>query len=718
MTDPERLRILIVEDDPADAGLLERELRRAGEIAICRRAETEQEFLAGLSPPPDLVLADYRVPGFGALAALRLLAARELDVPVIVVTGTLGDEALVDCLREGATDYLLKDRLGRLGKAVRNAVVQGRLRFAQRRHQQLLQAILDGGTSAIYVKDTAGRYLLVNRHYESLLGKGRDEIVGRRDDEDWPSEIAASGESGASGERGGTAASAGAAASARTGEIAGLAQRRRAEERRAEERRAEERRALAAGTAIEVEEEVVRAGEPRSYWTVRFPLLDLDGRAFAVCGISTDVTDRKRLEARLRQGQKMEAIGQLAGGVAHDFNNLLTVILGYGNLLAKQLAAQPGLLGHVEQLQKAGERGAALTRQLLAFSRQQALQPSALDLNAVVADFEAMLRRLIGEDVELATLLRSRGSLVLADRGQVEQVILNLALNARDAMPGGGRLVVETADVELDATYVESRPAVRPGPHVLLAVSDTGKGIDAATRARIFEPFFTTKPPGQGTGLGLATVHGIVHQSGGHVDVYSEPGRGTTFKIYLPRIATPGEAAPPAPTGPTGPPGPLAGGAPATDPLAPPAGSAPGTGAPRAAAARGGAETVLVLEDQEQVRTLVEITLRGAGYAVLTASSAADALALAARHAGPIHLVLSDVVMPEMSGPELAARIAALRPLARILFTSGYSGKLLDGKVLPPGAHFIAKPFRPQELLRRVREVLGDLPADPARAGR
>jgi two-component system cell cycle sensor histidine kinase/response regulator CckA len=689
MTDPERVRILILEDDPADAELLERELRRAGEIADCRRAENEQEFLAGLSPLPDLVLADYRVPGFGALAALRLLAARALDVPVIVVTGTLGDEALVECLREGATDYLLKDRLGRLGKAVRNAVVQGRLRLAQRRHQQLVQAILDGGTAAIYVKDTAGRYLLVNRHYASLLGKGRDEIVGRRDDEVWPAEGAASGE---------------------TGETAALAERLRAEDRRA----------LAAGTAIEVEEEMLRAGEPRSYWTVRFPLVDLDGRAYAVCGISTDVTDRKRLEARLRQGQKMEAVGQLAGGLAHDFNNLLTVILGYANLLAKQLAAQPAPLAQVEQLRKAGEQGAALTRQLLAFSRQQALQPSAVDLDAVVADFETMLRRLIGEDVELATALRSRGSLVLADRGQLEQVVLNLAINARDAMPAGGRLVVETADADLDAAYAESHPGVRPGPHVLLAVSDTGQGIDAATRSRIFEPFFTTKPPGQGTGLGLATVHGIVHQSGGHVDVYSEPGQGTTFRIYLPRIAAPAEAveAAPALAAPPSPPNPPSPVSPAT-PASPPSpltGIAPGTGAPPAAAARDGAETVLVLEDEELVRKLVEITLRGGGYAVLTARSAADALALAAHHAGPIHLVLSDVVMPEMSGPELAARIAALRPRARILFTSGYSGRLLDGKVLPLGAEFIAKPFRPQELLRKVREVLGNPPADPARA--
>ena len=698
MTDPERLRILILEDDPADADLLERELRRAGETADCRRAENEQEFLAGLSPLPDLVLADYRMPGFGALAALRLLAARALDVPVIVVTGTLGDESLVECLREGATDYLLKDRLGRLGKAVRNAVAQGRLRLAQRRHQQLVQAILDGGTAAIHVKDTAGRYLLVNRHYASLLGKDRDEIVGRRDDEVWAAEIAASAAS---------------AAGAGAGETAGLAEgAERAE--RLERLRSEDRRALAAGTAIEVEEEMLRAGEPRSYWTVRFPLRDLDGRAYAVCGIATDVTDRKRLEARLRQGQKMEAVGQLAGGLAHDFNNLLTVILGYGNLLAEELAALPALLGHVEQLRQAGERGAALTRQLLAFSRQQALQPSAVDLDAVVADFEAMLRRLIGEDVELTTVLRSRGSLVLADRGQLEQVILNLALNARDAMPGGGRLVVETAAVDVDAAYAESRPGVRPGPHLLLAVSDTGQGIDAATRARIFEPFFTTKPPGQGTGLGLATVHGIVHQSGGHVDVYSEPSQGTTFRIYLPRIAMPAAAAEAAAAAPPARPAPPA-------PPAPPElpeDIAPGTGVPAAAAARGGAaDTVLVLEDEELVRQLVEITLRGAGYAVLTASSAADALTLAVHHAGPIHLVLSDVVMPEMSGPELAARVAALRPRARILFTSGYGGKLLDGKVLPLGADFIAKPFRPQELLRTVREVLGKPPADPARPG-
>ncbi len=644
MPQPTPLRILIVEDDPDDAALVERELRRAGVESACRPVASEDAFLAALSPPPDLVLADYRMPGFGALAALRLLRGRGLEVPLIVVTGTLGDEAAVECLREGATDYLLKDRLGRLGQAVRNAVEQARLRLEQRRRQQLLQAVVDGAAAAVYVKDVDGAFLLVNRPFEALIGRGQAEIVGRRDAEVCPPDVLARS-------------------------------------------RAQERAALAARAAVDGEEEWTQGGEVRTHWCTRFPLPDLDGELYAVCGISTDVTELKRLEAQLRQSQKMEAVGQLAGGIAHDFNNLLTVILGYSQMLAGRLAADRGSLDMVREVEGAGERATALTQQLLAFSRNQVLQPRVVDLNAVIVEVETLLRRLIGEDVELLTSLGAPSGRALVDPVQFEQVILNLAVNARDAMPGGGVLSIATSEVELDAAYVEARPYATLGPHVAIAVGDTGCGMDAETRGRIFEPFFTTKEKGKGTGLGLSTVYGIVRQSGGHLEVDSEPGRGSTFRVYFPRVA--GEAEPPA-----------------------------AAAVPQPLQAR--SATILLLEDDPPLRTLATTFLESGGYTVIAPASSASALSLAERHPGPIDLVLADVIMPGMSGPEVAARIVAGRPETRVLFISGYTAKLVDRTALQRGAHFLGKPFSARRLLGKVSEVLdevldgGDPPAPSA----
>ena len=387
--------------------------------------------------------------------------------------------------------------------------------------------------------------------------------------------------------------------------------------------------------------------------------------------------ERKQLEQQLRQAQKMEAIGQLTGGIAHDFNNMLTVILGYSELLLKSLLPDAPLRDHVEQVKEAGERAAALTGQLLAFSRKQVLQPKVLDLNAVLTNMDRMLQRLIGEDIALVAVPSPGLWRVYADPSQVEQVIMNLAVNARDAMPQGGKLTIETANVDLDAAYVRQHPGSKAGPHVMLAVSDTGCGMDAATQAHIFEPFFSTKEPGKGTGLGLSTVYGIVKQSGGYVWVYSEVGRGTAFKIYLPRIEDAVETVEP--------------------------GVAP-------ARTVRGSETILLAEDDNRVRALIRSTLQANGYTVLEAHHGKHAIQVCEQHAGPIHLLVTDVVMPEMSGRELAERLKPSHPNIKVLFMSGYTDKaIVHNGELDPGIAFLQKPFTPDVLARKVREVLDAL---------
>jgi PAS domain S-box-containing protein len=403
-------------------------------------------------------------------------------------------------------------------------------------------------------------------------------------------------------------------------------------------------------------------------------------KAVRLAGVAIDVTQRKRaeerrqqLEQQLLQAQKMEAVGRLAGGIAHDFNNLLTVIINSCILVLKDQTLGAKLRRHVEAVRNAGESAAKLTRQLLAFSRRQVLQPVVLDLNDLVTRTEHMLRRIIGEDVELATHLGAGLWPILADAGQMEQVIVNLAVNARDAMPGGGQLTVQTGNTFLDAEYARRHPEAQPGEYVLLAVTDTGVGMDAATLSGIFEPFFTTKGHG-GTGLGLSTVHGIVRQSGGHVWPYSEPGRGTTFRIYLPRC-TSGEAVPE---------------------------SQP---APIPATSRG--ETVLVVEDSPEVRALVVELLAGRGHFVLQAGNADEAMEVAARHPSTIDLLITDIVMPRMSGPQMAAQLAASRPALAVLYMSGYANdSIVHHGVLDSGVDFIAKPFTLDDLVWKVERIL------------
>ncbi len=423
------------------------------------------------------------------------------------------------------------------------------------------------------------------------------------------------------------------------------------------------------------DENQVRRKDGSLIWIVENVSLISDGDGEEILlGTVFDMTERRRLEEQLLQSQKMEAVGRLAGGIAHDFNNLLTAISGYSELLLTQLPEGDPRRESAEEIRQAGSRAAALTRQLLAFSRRQVLEPRVLDLNAVISGMERMLRRVIGEDVELTTALELELWRSKADPGQIEQAILNLVVNARDAMPRGGRLTVETANVELDEKFAGLYATVHPGPHVMLAVSDTGVGMDAELQARLFEPFFTTKERGKGTGLGLSTTYGIVKQSGGSIWVYSEPGHGTTFKIYLPRCEEPLE-----------------------DPVLP---------APRTAPAAG-TESVLLVEDEPEVRRLVEKLLGLKGYKVLSAASPAEAIAVSRRHEAPIDLLLTDVIMPGMNGRELARILAETRPRMKVLYMSGYTDAAISQQgILAPGTAFLSKPFTPDVLARKVREVI------------
>jgi PAS domain S-box-containing protein len=402
------------------------------------------------------------------------------------------------------------------------------------------------------------------------------------------------------------------------------------------------------------------------------PVKDASDQIVGAAAIARDVSDRKLLETQLRQAQKMEAIGQLAGGIAHDFNNLLSVINGYCDLLEDEVQQNATADRNLEQIKKAGERAACLTRQLLAFSRQQVLEPTVVDLNAVVVDLEKMLGRIVGEDVEFRSRLNANLGSVKADRGQIEQVIMNLIVNARDAMPQGGRLVIETANVVVDEELAQEHGFQQPGNYVRLSVADNGIGMDAETQLRIFEPFFTTKEIGKGTGLGLSTVYGVITQSGGVVEVQSQVGQGTTFDVYLPAIQEP---------------------VPKEKPHS------------QVDADFRGTETILLVEDEEALRKLTRDLLINKGYKLLEAESPESAIQIARQYTGPIDLLLTDVVMPRMNGPDLARKLLATRPTLKIVYMSGYAGSK-PSQVLDPHAVLLAKPFKTKLLLRKLRETL------------
>ncbi|HTW57487.1 MAG TPA: ATP-binding protein [Terriglobales bacterium] len=501
---------------------------------------------------------------------------------------------------------------------------------ALRQNHLLLNSIMEGVNEVIFVKDLHGRYVMINTPGAKMIGSTVAEIIGKSDDDVFPAPTA-------------------------------------------EAIKAADAQIIRSGKTLTYELDMIFPSGPRTFLTTKSPHRGPQGEIIGLIGVSLDVTERRKFEQQLRQTQKMEAIGTLSGGIAHDFNNLLTVIKGYTGLVldSVQDARLRPLVIHIDQ---AADRASALTRQLLAYSRRQVLQPKVINLNSLVVNLDKLLQRLIGEDIEMKSVVDPSLGSVKADPGQIEQVIMNLAVNARDAMPKGGSLTLETANVDLDEAYTREHPGTAPGRYVMLAVSDSGMGMDSATQAQIFEPFFTTKELGRGTGLGLSMVYGIVKQSGGAIEVYSEPGHGTTFKVYLPRIEEPAEI--------------LRG-------KQPPAGTIRGT------------ETILLVEDDRQVRDLAGAVLTSCGYTVLVAESARAVASKCEQHRGEIHLLLTDVVMPGVGGREIANQVLARRPSTKVLYMSGYTtNAIIHHGVLDPGTFFLQKPFTPASLSAKVREVL------------
>ena len=635
---PRRLRLLLVEDTDDDAALMLRVLRQAAYDVEVTRVQAAGEFVEALSAEPDLVISDHSLPTFSSTAALTALREHGLDIPFIVVSGTIDEESAVGLLRAGAHDFVTKQNLARLGPAIARELQEAQHRRERRDAQHelkvqrdFLRLVIDSNPAVIFTKDWEGTYTLANSATAAVFGLPTEEVVGRTDAELHPSAEQA-------------------------------------------ERLLDADRAvmLSGQPAIYKRESITdHSGRTRWFETRKVPLFIADA-APQVLGIGIDITDRVSAEEQFRQAQKMEAVGQLAGGIAHDFNNLLTAILGYSELLLDRVREHEDLAADVEEIRRAGQRASGLTRQLLAFSRKQVLEPQILDLRQVVGEVEKILRRVIGEDVRLET--RSEPDLlrVRADPGQIEQVLMNLAINARDAMPTGGTLAIELANAATPRDLLHANPSVGR-TCVALTVRDTGDGMSAEIKQRIFEPFFSTKSPGKGTGLGLSMVQGVVSQTGGSISVESEPSRGTAFTIYLP--ATPDAVT-----------------------------ATPGTDAPIDLR---GTETILLVEDETAIRELVRKVLNGYGYRVLEAADTSHAVALARNHAGAIHLLLSDIVMPGIGGPELAQQLVPLRPEIRVLYMSGFGNRLSTGfGALSPAVALLHKPFTPSGLARKVRESL------------
>jgi PAS domain S-box-containing protein len=643
------LRVLLVEDDPNDAELLLEYLGDAGFDPAHRRVVTAEEVSAALADATwDVVLCDAHLPRIGFADVLAIVRAAAADLPVLIVSGHLDEEDAVVAMKAGAQDLVLKNRLGRLGPAIRREIAEAASRRARRAAEEALRAsedlfrqIADTIDDVLWIVDVEGKRLrYVSPAFERVWGSPREPV--ERVSALWADSIHPE----------------------------------------------DKARVVKASSEDDVHgryDQTYRIVRPDG--TVRwvrdraFPIRDATGAVVRVIGVAHDVTAAReiddalrRSEEQLRHAQRMEAVGRLAGGVAHDFNNMLTVIEGYGAMALERLRPDDQLFGWIEEIQRAAQRAAVMTHRLLAFSRKQVLQPQVLDVNEVLRGMDELLRRLLGADVNLVTVPREGIGRIRADPGQIEQVIANLAVNARDAMPHGGTLALETFDADLDADYARSHPEVTPGPYVCLAVSDTGTGMDEHVRQHLFEPFFTTKEPGKGTGLGLSTVYGIVRQSAGHVAVYTELGRGTSFKVYLPRVDE-------EPTHRT--------------PVV------------RDARSHDGTETVLVAEDEDAVRALVRDVLTEHGYHVIEARTGRDALAALKDARRPVDLVLTDVIMPGMSGPHLVKRITDLVGSPRVIYMSGHTDTALVAEGgIDPQVPYLQKPFTGDTLLQRVREVL------------
>jgi len=620
----EGIRVLLVEDNPGDARLLAELLRDtdAGRLKL-EHVETLDKALDRLSRERfDLVLLDLSLPDEQGLSTIVRAHTCAPKVPIVVLTG-LDDEGLaIKAVRAGAQDYLVKGRVDGdlLVRSIRYSTERGRAMEALERREEHYRSLIENSLDLISILNVDGTIRYASPSHERILGYTLDELVGQNaftlvHPEDVPSVRAA---------------------------------------------------LLKADGSVMHE---FRCRHKDGTWRVIESFARNLSHLPGVSGLvvnSRDISERRRLEEELHHSQRLDAVGRLAGGIAHDFNNLLMVITGHSQMLLDTMHPGDPARSDLEQVVKAAERATDLTHQLLAFSRRQAVRPTLLNLNDLVRDMERMLRRVMGEDIELNTVLSPEPLPVRADPGQVEQVVLNVALNARDAMPGGGKLTLETSRAEVAQESAREHAGLSLGSYVVLAVTDTGSGMDPSVRSRVFEPFFTTKE--HGTGLGLSTSYGIIKQTGGDIWVESAPGSGTTFRIYLP--AAPQIFEEPA--------------------------------IAQSSRISDGKETILLVEDEDGVRRVLETMLKRRGYKVLSVASPLEALALADEHTGAIDLLITDMVMPEMNGRKRAERLTATRPHMRVLYVSGYGGQ----NVSQPAGAFLQKPFSTEELASKVREVL------------
>lgn len=640
------LRLLLVEDSRADAELLVSVLKRTGYVVTYDWVELQESFCEKIGKQYDAILCDHNLLNWTGMDALAIARKSFQSIPFIVVTGTIGEEAVAEYLKQGADDYVLKGRLERLPLVLGRALAE---RAKADENAQLHEAILcakqeweltfDAVTDALMVLDAAGTVRRANRAAVQMLGMSFSELIGRPHDEVF--------------------------------------------------HRSENSECICPfRSMIETGEhqrtDVLYPSLKKTFDVIASPLRDSAGTLRGGTLVMRDISRRLQMDEQLRQAQKMEAVGLLAGGIAHDFNNLLNVISGNVEMLSGERVFTQPQQQELEEVKKAVRRAARLTSQLLAFSRRQVLQPKVLTLNAVVSDVVGMLQRLIGEDVKVVAELNAEKGVIRADQTQLEQVLLNLATNARDAMPEGGRLTIRTEDSELGPDDKQRYPYVNPGSYVRLTVIDTGQGIPPDVVNRIFEPFFTTKEKGHGTGLGLAVVYGIVKQSGGYIWVTSESEHGTRFDIYLPQVndvpitaEKPAAAFTPQPTG---------------------------TG------------TIMVIEDEDAVLHVISQFLIRAGYSVLQASNSRRALEIAEGHADSIPLAIVDTVLPDMNGPATAERLRTIHPEMEFLFMSGYVDRSILKEFLTDGRPFLQKPITRAELLARVGQVLQTKAAQATRA--
>jgi two-component system, cell cycle sensor histidine kinase and response regulator CckA len=645
MHETQPLRLLIIDDDPDDQKHILRSLRKGFPDAVLHDIASQRDLDAAIAQCRfDVVVTEYQLRWTDGLKVLKQIRRHVPHTPVIWVSSTPLDETIAAGMKAGLNDYVSKAHLQRLPKMIRESIAQARvnqedaqacqaLRTSEQRYRAISELTCD---YAYLLRLEANGGVVcewVNERFTSLTGYTL-EALDRRGG--WASVI-------------------------HPDDLAIASQR--------------QPRWLVGESDIREFRIMTRNGEERWFREATCPVRDGNMAAVVrVYGAGQDITERRRLEEPLRQAQKMEAIGRLAGGIAHDFNNLLQVISGYSDLLLGRLARQSTPRRYVQEIKNVAEQGALLTRQLMTVSRKPLLQPQVVDCKGIISNITPILQRILGEDIELITFVDHALGHVAADPGQLEQVILNLAVNARDAMPQGGRLIVEAANVTLETPLTSRLGESAPGEYIKLTVSDTGLGMDAETQRHIFEPFFTTKEPGKGTGLGLFTVYGIVTQHGGNMQVESAPGVGTTFTIHLPRVEMPIKAA-------------------------------EVESAPRLAPY--GGETILLVEDEAVVRDLVRQVLQETGYAVLEAANGEQALQLSHTHRGPIQLLLTDVVLPGLGGPEVAEQLASTRPEIRVIYMSGYAQETSMRYGIPERQRlFLQKPFTPTTLLTHVRAAL------------